>query len=189
MSWLDKAKNVEESLKDKKKERVTQQKEALAELKSKEKEHYPIVKELSPRVEKVCKAFARSIKGKLATQSPYWGKTGPACVFEIIGNGKIKIELNKWDAAIQGISVSTDYYTEEFYNKWPKHSTHENFPMSQFYRFLEHKGEAVFLWTVYYNIPWEQATEDELANVLETLCHEMQDEKARTYSYLMNAPI
>ncbi len=183
MSWLSKAKNVEDALVTKREQQLNQQQEALAELKKKEEEHFPLIKEFSPRIEEVCRAFARSIKGKVLRRSPYWGKKGPARIFDIIGNDKISVELNEWDSVIQGISVSSVCYTEQFYNKCPKHSVNVNFPMMQFYRFLEPKGEGVFLWTVYFNIPWEQANEDELATVLETLCHEMQDEEARTYRY------
>lgn len=184
MEWKQKARRVEEFIKQQKAEkaaRLAKQKAEKEEAKRRAKELYPKVRGLSSRIERVCKEFARSIRGRVATGSPYWGESGPPCVFQIRGARYITIAIDK---TLPNISITTYFYTDEFFAQCPPYDVRDSSPepYSMFYRKLDYQLDTgKHLWEVHYNIAWEQFTEDELATVLEILCKEMQSEKVSTH--------
>jgi len=197
MDWKTKAKGLNQLLTQKEREQAIKKQESENSLKRAEQEYKEVAKIFSPRVKKVCKAFAHGIKGKPWANSslsskayahyrggflfwknynepPEWTPSA----FVIFGH---KDEYGPRPAITveiipNGVLVSTHEYTKSFFLRLSQRAYSEPLPPLTFFRLkecLELTDGNEDWWAACYFIPFDKFTEDELGNALEALCTEI----------------
>jgi hypothetical protein len=191
MDWMDRAKKLKDEFIQRDRPREAKEEENRRESKRVIEVHDQAVGELSPKVEKVCKAFAEGINGKVWSNADIWDTehnnpkpVNTADLFEVIGppdgyevRSRVHVEIHT-----DGVLLKTREYTEEFFAKL--HPVANELPWepppSSFFRRKE-SVQSDDYWFACYFIPRGQFSEDKLGRALDVLCRQIVDPNATIF--------
>ena len=191
MSWRNRGRGIPDQIRQEELQhrQIEEKRRKEAEAESMEREH--AFRELYPRVEKVCKQFTRNIGGKVKSSRTSWSITPPSRHLRDHLEKELKLPSYR-EVYVDyvglfglGITISAICFTKPFFMKANRVRANPNglFPFKGkgYYRDL-YKGEDVRWGKVSYYIPYDDFTEDELAEKLEEFTEEVLKRESSIHS-------